>query len=166
MIPPAEGYDRHAHRERLAGGDAARVGECVERDVHIPVLCEMAGAERAHLHAFCGNPAARETIRRELSALRTPEELALDEQTRARYSIEHLFPEMQHLVRHLAEIVERAERHAPVFLRRRRDDGGKLLGQHIAEMAVRQTDHLLGEGGICRPDGVNVHIREHIVVLK
>ena len=77
MARPAHGDDRHAHRKRLAGRDTARIGKGVERNVHIPVLREMIRAESAQLHALRGNPAARESLHRDLPPLGAAEEFAL-----------------------------------------------------------------------------------------
>ena len=80
-----------------------------------------------------------------------------------RHGIEYRTPEEKHLIRHLIEIIEAAECHISVVFHWRRGNGGEILGQHIAEMAVRQADDLLGKGRVCCPCRVDVHIREHIV---
>ena len=163
MARPAERHNRHAHRERLAGRDAARIGERIECNIHIRVLCEMRAAEPAHLRALHRNARARKTFRCDLPPLGAVKEFALDEETRSGHSLQHALPECEHLVRRLAEIVEAAERCTAAPLHRQRGDIGQIRAQRIAKVAVRQAYDLLRKGFVRRACRVHIHIREHVV---
>ena len=160
--PPVPRDDGHAHVQRLARRTAARIGVGVEHDIHIVVPLQIV---------------PRRILQRKLPGLESrgehtpPHDLhearlvagILDEEMAARHAPQDLEPVRQHLIRDLEVVVET-----------RKDDGIMrpvglpLIAQHargwrIAEMRMRQADHLLREVLVVQAGWVAVDIPEEIV---
>ena len=157
--------DGHAHVERVTCRTAARVRECVERDVDLAVGREV--LRRMAFGSDAGEVDARrlQAAERLLSAVRRIEDRRLEEEARAWHGTEDLRPKMQALVRDLREVVETAERNIALLPRGQGRDSGFFprAARTVAEVTLGQTQELLRKAAVVFPMRVDIRVRQEII---
>ena len=103
--------DGHAHVERIECRAAARIGECIERDVDIVILVQVFTRIGAQLDACRLDACRLQPLKCGGASLLTRKGGGFQEQTRVRDCREDLRPCRERLVRNLGESIEAAEGH-------------------------------------------------------
>ena len=103
--------DGHAHVERIERRTAARIGECIERDVDIMILVQVFTSIGTQLDACRLNACRLQSLKCGGASLLARKGGGFQEQTRLRDCGKDLRPCRERLVRSLGESIETAEGH-------------------------------------------------------
>ena len=161
-----ESDDGHAHVERIECRAAARIGECIERDVDIVILVQVFTRIGAQLDACRLDACRLQPLKCGGASLLTRKGGGFQEQTRVRDCREDLRPCRERLVRNLGESIEAAEGHEAFpqawrSARRRRSRLGRIAEVRMCEheQFLRKERRFLD----ARRRAVEPYVPDHIV---